>query len=54
MPKKPNLVQVEIDIPDEKWAKLVELTGETDPNRVADIALREFVRLHSEGKPPNV
>ncbi len=53
MTKKPKLVQVKIDIPDEKWAKLVELTGETDPSKVADVALREFVRLHSERKPSN-
>jgi len=53
MAKKPKLVKVKIDIPDEKWAKLVELTGETDPSRVADVALREFVRFHSEGKTPN-
>jgi hypothetical protein len=53
MAKKPKLVKVRIDIPDEKWAKLVELTGETDPSRVADVALREFVRHYSKGKQPN-
>ena len=53
MAKKPKMVKVKIDIPDDEWAELVELTGETDPNKVADIALREFVRLHDEEKLPD-
>ena len=46
MGKNQKLVQVDIDIPDDCWAELVRITGETDPNKVADIALKELVKHH--------
>ena len=50
MAKKRELVKVQIDVPDDKWNELVRLTGETDPNRLVDVVLRDFVRIREQGK----
>jgi hypothetical protein len=53
MTKSPKTVRVKIDIPDEKWEMLCRETGETDPNKVADIALREFIKYREARRNPN-
>jgi Arc/MetJ family transcription regulator len=49
MAKKEKLARVTIDVPDEKWAELVRITGETEPRRVVEAALRWYVEHHSKG-----
>lgn len=44
MAKPTKTVKVRVSIPDNDWAILVEATGETDPDKVADVALREWLR----------
>ena len=42
MAKEPT-VKIRIDVPDEKWDLLVKYTGETEPRKVVEAAMKAYL-----------
>ncbi len=53
MAKEPKLARVTIDVSDEDWAVLVKATGETEPRKVVEAALKWYTETYPDKEQPN-